>query len=416
MIVSDNLLIEKTPEVTVPVVIERGSSLVGMTRTQMVSALREIGVPERDTRMRVAQLWHWIYHRGVDEFDAMLNVSKGMRASLKQSYTLARPEVISEQISIDGTRKWLIRMPSTGPHDKGAEIETVYIPESDRGTLCISSQVGCTLNCTFCHTGTQKLVRNLTSSEIIAQVMVARDRLGDWPGAERSTEGLVPDGLRAVSNVVLMGMGEPLYNFENVRDAMEVVTDGDGLSLSRRRITLSTSGVVPMIERAGHEIGSMLAISLHAVRDDLRNELVPLNRKYPIRELLEACRTYPGVSNARRITFEYVMLDGVNDSHADARELVRLLKGIPAKINLIPFNPWPGTRYTCSDWERIEEFSDIVFRAGYASPVRTPRGRDILAACGQLKSETEKLRARARMMLESGIGAEGVYARNHDGD
>jgi 23S rRNA (adenine2503-C2)-methyltransferase len=416
MIVSDNLLIEKTPEVTVPVVIERGSSLVGMTRTQMVSALREIGVPERETRMRVAQLWHWIYHRGVDEFDAMLNVSKGMRASLKQSYTLARPEVISEQISIDGTRKWLIRMPSTGPHDKGAEIETVYIPESDRGTLCISSQVGCTLNCTFCHTGTQKLVRNLTSSEIIAQVMVARDRLGDWPGAERSTEGLVPDGLRAVSNVVLMGMGEPLYNFENVRDAMEVVTDGDGLSLSRRRITLSTSGVVPMIERAGHEIGSMLAISLHAVRDDLRNELVPLNRKYPIRELLEACRTYPGVSNARRITFEYVMLDGVNDSHADARELVRLLKGIPAKINLIPFNPWPGTRYTCSDWERIEEFSDIVFRAGYASPVRTPRGRDILAACGQLKSETEKLRARARMMLESGIGAEGVYARNHDGD
>jgi 23S rRNA (adenine2503-C2)-methyltransferase len=416
MIASDNLLIEKTPEVTVPVVIERGSSLVGMTRTQMVSALREIGVPERETRMRVAQLWHWIYHRGVDEFDAMLNVSKGMRASLKQSYTLARPEVISEQISIDGTRKWLIRMPPTGPHDKGAEIETVYIPESDRGTLCISSQVGCTLNCTFCHTGTQKLVRNLTSSEIIAQVMVARDRLGDWPGAERSTEGLVPDGLRAVSNVVLMGMGEPLYNFENVRDAMEVVTDGDGLSLSRRRITLSTSGVVPMIERAGHEIGSMLAISLHAVRDDLRNELVPLNRKYPIRELLETCRNYPGVSNARRITFEYVMLDGVNDGHADARELVRLLKGIPAKINLIPFNPWPGTRYTCSDWERIEEFSDIVFRAGYASPVRTPRGRDILAACGQLKSETEKLRARARMMLESGIGAEGVYARNHDGD
>jgi len=416
MIASDSLLIEKTPEVTVPVLIERGSSLVGMTRTQMVSALREIGVPERETRMRVAQLWHWIYHRGVDEFDAMLNVSKGMRASLKQSYTLARPEVISEQISIDGTRKWLIRMPPTGPHDKGAEIETVYIPESDRGTLCISSQVGCTLNCTFCHTGTQKLVRNLTSSEIIAQVMVARDRLGDWPGAERSTEGLVPDGLRAVSNVVLMGMGEPLYNFENVRDAMEVVTDGDGLSLSRRRITLSTSGVVPMIERAGHEIGSMLAISLHAVRDDLRNELVPLNRKYPIRELLDACRNYPGVSNARRITFEYVMLDGVNDSHADARELVRLLKGIPAKINLIPFNPWPGTRYTCSDWERIEEFSDIVFRAGYASPVRTPRGRDILAACGQLKSETEKLRARARMMLESGIGAEGVYARNHDGD
>jgi 23S rRNA (adenine2503-C2)-methyltransferase len=414
---SDSVLIEKTPEVTVPFAIERGSSLVGMTRTQMAAALRELGVPDKETRMRVAQLWHWIYHRGVEDFDAMLNVSKAMRASLKQSYTLVRPEVISEQISMDGTRKWLIRMPSTGPHDKGSEIETVYIPESDRGTLCISSQVGCTLNCTFCHTGTQRLVRNLTSSEIIAQLVVARDRLGDWPGMERSKEGLVPEeGVRAVSNIVLMGMGEPLYNFENVRDAMEVVTDGDGLSLSRRRITLSTSGVVPMIEKAGHEIGSQLAISLHAVRDDLRNELVPLNRKYPIRDLLDACRNYPGVSNARRITFEYVMLDGVNDSHADARELVRLLKGIPAKINLIPFNPWPGTRYRCSDWERIEEFSDIVFRAGYASPVRTPRGRDILAACGQLKSETEKLRARARMMLESGIGAEGVFARNHDGD
>jgi 23S rRNA (adenine2503-C2)-methyltransferase len=253
-------------------------------------------------------------------------------------------------------------------------------------------------------------VRNLTAAEIAAQIVVARDRLGDWPGAQRPTDGLVPDADRAVSNIVLMGMGEPLYNFENVRDAMEVVTDGEGLSLSRRRITLSTSGVVPNIVRAGEEINSMLAISLHAVRDDLRNTLVPLNKKYPIKELLEACRNYPGLSNARRITFEYVMLKGVNDSDADARELVRLLKGIPAKINLIPFNPWPGTKYECSDWDRIEAFSEIVFRAGYASPVRTPRGRDILAACGQLKSETEKLRARARLMLENGIGAEGVYA------
>ena len=314
---------------------------------------------------------------------------------------------------MDGTRKWLIRLPPRGPHDKGAEIETVYIPESDRGTLCVSSQVGCTLNCSFCHTGTQRLVRNLTTAEIVAQLLVARDRLGDWPGAERPTDGFVPDAWRAVSNIVLMGMGEPLYNFEAVRDAMGVVVDGDGLSLSRRRITLSTSGVVPMIARAGDEIGSMLAISLHAVRDDLRNELVPLNRKYPIKDLLAACRAYPGLSNARRITFEYVMLDGVNDSHADARELVRLLKGMPAKINLIPFNPWPGSQYQCSSWEKIEEFSDIVFRAGYASPVRTPRGRDILAACGQLKSETEKLRARARLMLESGIGAEGMYATAH---
>jgi len=290
----------------------------------------------------------------------------------------------------------------------------VYIPESDRGTLCISSQVGCTLTCSFCHTGTQRLVRNLSAAEIMAQVMIARDRIGDWPGATRPTDGLVPDTERAVSNIVLMGMGEPLYNFDNVRDAMAIVTDDAGISLSRRRVTLSTSGVVPMIERAGEEIGSMLAISLHAVRDDLRNELVPLNRKYPIKDLLEACRNYPGASNARRITFEYVMLDGVNDSPADALELVRLLKGAPAKINLIPFNPWPGTKYKCSDWERIEEFSDIIFRAGYASPVRTPRGRDILAACGQLKSETEKLRARARLMLESGIGAEGVYAMGVD--
>jgi len=404
--------IEKTPDIVVSAPLANGGklSLSGLGRAEISERLAEIGVPPRELRMRTGQLWHWIYHRGATSFDVMLNVSKDMRAVLAEHFTLARPEIVSEQISVDGTRKWLIRMPPTGPQDKGAEIETVYIPESDRGTLCISSQVGCTLTCTFCHTGTQRLVRNLTSAEIVAQVMIARDRLGDWPGASRPTDGLVPDAERAVSNVVLMGMGEPLYNFEHVRDAMAVVTDGEGLSLSRRRITLSTSGVVPMIQRAGDEIASMLAISLHAVRDELRNELVPLNKKYPIAELLEACRNYPGVSNARRITFEYVMLDGVNDSLKDARELVRLLNGIPAKINLIPFNPWPGTKYKCSDWGRIEEFSDVVFRAGYASPVRTPRGRDILAACGQLKSETEKLRARARLMLEEGIGAEGVYA------
>jgi len=404
--------IEKTAEILspLPVFADGKPSLAGLNRTEISQKLSEIGVVPRELRMRTGQLWHWIYHRGVTSFDGMLNVSKDMRAVLSEHFTLARPEIVSEQISVDGTRKWLIRMPPASAHDKGAEIETVYIPESDRGTLCISSQVGCTLTCSFCHTGTQRLVRNLTSAEIVAQVIIARDRLGDWPGAARPTDGLVPDAERAVSNVVLMGMGEPLYNFEHVRDAMAVVTDGEGLSLSRRRITLSTSGVVPMIQRAGDEIASMLAISLHAVRDELRNELVPLNKKYPIAELLEACRNYPGVSNARRITFEYVMLDGVNDSLKDARELVRLLKGIPAKINLIPFNPWPGTTYKCSDWGRIEEFSDIVFRAGYASPVRTPRGRDILAACGQLKSETEKLRARARLMLEEGIGAEGVYA------
>jgi 23S rRNA (adenine2503-C2)-methyltransferase len=408
--------IEKAPLIASPGRAEGKPSLVGMTRAKLAEALTAADVPAREVKMRVAQIHHWIYHYGAADFGRMLNVSKHLRAKLDDHFTLARPEVVSEQVSKDGTRKWLMRMPSTGPLDKGAEIETVYIPESDRGTLCISSQVGCTLTCTFCHTGTQRLVRNLTAQEIVAQLMVARDRLGDWPGAARPTDGLIPDAERAVSNIVLMGMGEPLYNFENVRDAMEVASDGEGLSISKRRITLSTSGVVPNIPKAGEEIGSMLAISLHAVRDDLRNELVPLNKKYPIRDLLDACRAYPGLSNARRITFEYVMLDGVNDSDADARELVRLLRGIPAKINLIPFNPWPGTKYACSDWERIERFSEIVFRAGYASPVRTPRGRDILAACGQLKSETEKLRARARLMAESGIGAEGVYAAVSDDD
>ncbi|MDB5569096.1 MAG: rRNA ((2503)-C(2))-methyltransferase [Hyphomicrobiales bacterium] len=384
-----------------------GTSLVGLTRAQLGDALRALDLPERVIKMRVGQLWHWIYFQGVADFDRMTNVSKDLRAALSARYTLARPEVVTEQVSSDGTRKWLIRMPPVAQDrlagkNMGAEIECVYIPESDRGTLCISSQVGCTLTCTFCHTGTQKLVRNLTSQEIVQQLVVARDQLGDYPGLTAPTNGLIPsgEGVRAVSNVVFMGMGEPLYNFENVRDAIGVLSDGEGLSLSKRRITVSTSGVVPEIPALGDQAGTMLAISLHAVRDDLRNTLVPLNKKYPISELLQACRDYPGASNARRITFEYVMLKGVNDSPAEARELVRLLKGIPAKINLIPFNPWPGTIYECSDWETIERFSDIVFNAGYASPVRTPRGRDILAACGQLKSETEKLRARARLIEE----------------
>ena len=377
-------------------------SLVGLTRAQIGEALAAIGVPERERRMRTGQLWHWIYFHGVSSFDAMLNVSKALRATLAEHYSLTRPQVTSEQLSVDGTRKWLIRMPPVDARDKGAEIECVYIPESDRGTLCISSQVGCTLTCTFCHTGTQKLVRNLTAQEIVQQLVVARDMLGDFPGQTPPTDGLIPsgEGVRAVSNIVFMGMGEPLYNFDEVSDAISVLTDGEGLSLSKRRITVSTSGVVPQIGPLGEVAGTMLAISLHATNDELRNKLVPLNKKYPIRDLLDACRNYPGASNARRITFEYVMLKGVNDSPAEARELVRLLKGVPAKINLIPFNPWPGTQYECSDWETIERFSDIVFNAGYASPVRTPRGRDILAACGQLKSETEKLRARARLALE----------------
>ncbi len=386
-------------------------SLAGLTRTALSARLAEAGVPENQRRMRVGQLWHWLYVRGATSFDAMTNISKELRRALDAMFTLDRPEVVAEQVSRDGTRKWLIRLPSTGRHDKGAEVECVYIPETDRGTLCVSSQVGCTLTCSFCHTGTQKLVRNLTAQEIVAQVLIARDRLNDYPGRSVPDGIFVPtDGGRFVSNIVFMGMGEPLYNFDNVRDAISVLTDQEGLQVSKRRITVSTSGVVPWIGPLGAETNTMLAISLHAVNDALRDELVPLNRKYPIAQLLEACRTYPGVSNARRITFEYVMLKGVNDSLAEAKQLVRLLKGIPAKINLIPFNPWPGTKYECSDWADIERFSEYVFDAGYSSPVRTPRGRDILAACGQLKSETEKLRARARLMLESGIGAEGVYA------
>lgn len=378
-------------------------SLAGATRQELAAALGQIGVPERETRMRVAQLWHWIYHSGIASFGAMSNVAKGLRAALADRFTLARPEVVTEQVSCDGTRKWLLRFAPLDAQDKGAEAECVYIPEEDRGTLCVSSQVGCTLSCTFCHTGQQRLVRNLTAQEIIGQLLIARERLGDFPGMELPRNGLVPsEGSRAVSNIVFMGMGEPLYNLENVRKAVAVIADGDGLAISKRRITVSTAGVVPRIEELGRTTGAMLAISLHAVRDELRDKLVPLNKKYPIKDLLAACRAYPGASNARRITFEYVMLKGINDSPAEARELVRLLKGIPAKINLIPFNPWPGAPFECSDWATIERFSEIVFNAGYASPVRTPRGRDIMAACGQLKSETEKLRARARLVLDAG--------------
>ncbi len=359
-------------------------SLIGLTREAMREALIAAGTPERQASMRVGQIWGWLYQRGVCDFDLMTNLSRDFRRLLADTFRLDRPEIVTRQISSDGTRKYLLRL------DGGHEVETVYIPEEDRGTLCVSSQVGCTLTCTFCHTGTQKLVRNLTPAEIVGQILACRDDLGEWPGVSGR-----PPEQRLLSNVVLMGMGEPLYNFEGVRDAMRIAMDGDGLSLSRRRITLSTSGVVPQIPRAGAEIGTLLAISLHATTDDVRDVLVPINRKWPIAELLDACRAYPRLSNATRITFEYVMLDGVNDSDADAKRLVRLIAGIPAKINLIPFNPWPGSAYRRSSWERIEAFAGIVNRAGYASPVRTPRGQDILAACGQLKSATERGRRSA---------------------
>jgi len=376
-------------------------NLIGFSRGELAAFLGDLGVPERQRRMRVSQLWRWIYTQGVRDFDAMTNVSKALRRDLSEAATLERPEIVSEQISGDGTRKWLSRLAPTRPGLPGPEVETVYIPDADRATLCISSQVGCTLNCSFCHTGTQPLVRNLTAGEIVGQVMLARDRIGDWPGLDADNPTALPEAERKISNIVLMGMGEPLYNFDNVKTAMEIANDGDGLAISKRRITLSTSGVVPMIPRTGHEMGVMLAISLHAVRDDLRDELVPLNKKYPIAELLEACRNYPGLANNRRITFEYVMLRGVNDSLAEAKELVRLLARIPAKINLIPFNPWPGAPYECSDWEQIEKFAAVIQRAGYASPVRTPRGRDIMAACGQLKSESKKTRASELRALDA---------------
>lgn len=346
-------------------------SLIGLSIEDLTKIVTSLDEPA----FRARQLWHWIYHRGVTDFAEMTTLAKTLRAKLSDGFSLARPVPTIDLQSVDGTRKWLIRL------EDGNQVETVHIPEEDRGTLCVSSQVGCTLNCRFCHTGTQMLVRNLTAGEIVGQIMLARDALKEWPSPQ---EG------RMISNIVLMGMGEPLYNFDNVATAMKICTDHEGIAISRRRITLSTAGVVPMIERCGREIGVNLAISLHAVRDDIRDVIVPINRKYPLKELLAACRDYPGVSNARRITFEYVMLKGINDSLSDARELVRLLAGIPAKVNLIPFNAWPGAPYECPDDDVIGKFSDIVNMAGYASPVRTPRGRDILAACGQLKSDSER--------------------------
>ncbi|HZF32925.1 MAG TPA: 23S rRNA (adenine(2503)-C(2))-methyltransferase RlmN [Candidatus Angelobacter sp.] len=352
---------------------EARCNLIGLDRQALEAEMAAIGAPA----FRARQLWHWIYHRGATDFAAMTSLAKDFRARLAEQFVIERPAIATAQHSVDGTRKWLLRF------GDGQEVETVHIPEEDRGTLCVSSQVGCTLTCTFCHTGTQRLVRNLSAAEIVGQVMTARDQLGEWPSPQ--------DG-RLLSNIVLMGMGEPLYNYDNVAQAMKIVMDGEGISISKRRITLSTAGVAPMIERCGRELNVNLAISLHAVNDELRDQIVPINRKYPLATLLEACRNYPGLTNARRITFEYVMLKDVNDSPAEARELVRLLKGIPAKVNLIPFNPWPGAPFECSTAAAIKRFSDIVFDAGYSSPIRTPRGQDIMAACGQLKSASIKKR------------------------
>lgn len=379
---------------TIPRKVPEGPvNLVGMTRDAMRNALIAMGTPEKQAKMRVGQIWQWIYQWGVRDFDAMTNLSKAFRAELTEAFVIEIPEVVSKQVSTDGTRKWLVRIAG------GHEVEVVYIPEEGRGTLCISSQVGCTLTCSFCHTGTQKLVRNLTAGEIVGQVMMARDDLDEWPEHGKRTEDA-----RLLSNIVLMGMGEPLYNFENVRDAMKIAMDPEGIQLSRRRITLSTSGVVPEIARTAEEIGCQLAVSFHATTDEVRNKLVPINKRWNIAELLDALRTYPKVSNSERITFEYVMLDGVNDSDEDAHRLVELIKGIPAKINLIPFNEWPGAPYKRSSNNRIRAFSEIVYKAGYASPVRKPRGEDIMAACGQLKSATERARkSRREIAAETGL-------------
>jgi 23S rRNA (adenine2503-C2)-methyltransferase len=369
-------------------------NLIGLTRDALRDALIAAGTPEKQARMRAGQIWQWVYQKGVRDFGAMTNLAKGYRAELDANFELTVPEVVSKQVSLDGTRKYLMRIAG------GHEVEVVYIPEEDRGTLCISSQVGCTLTCSFCHTGTQKLVRNLTAGEIIGQVMVARDDLDEWP---RPGEGS-GERPRLISNIVLMGMGEPLYNFENVRDAMRIAMDGEGIAISRRRITLSTSGVVPEIARCAEEIGCMLAVSFHATTDAVRDRLVPINKRWNIEVLLDALRAYPKASNSERITFEYVMLKDVNDSDEDARRLVKLIAGIPAKINLIPFNEWPGAPYDRSDWARIERFADIIYKAGYASPIRTPRGEDIMAACGQLKSATERARkTRAEIAAETGL-------------
>jgi 23S rRNA (adenine2503-C2)-methyltransferase len=361
-------------------------NIIGLQKDALANALNEIGTPAKQIKMRTAQIWQWLYVKGAQTFDEMTNLSKDFRTLLLKSFSITRPEIVTRQISNDGTRKYLLRV--TGGH----EVETVFIPEKDRGTLCISSQIGCTLTCTFCHTGTQKLVRNLTPAEIVGQILIARDDLEEWNKSAGEK--------RNVSNIVLMGMGEPLYNTNNVRDAMLIAMDNEGIALSRRRITLSTSGVVPEIIRTGSEIGCMLAISFHATTDEIRDVLVPINRKYKIAELLNACRNYPKLSNSERITFEYVMLKGINDSDDDARRLVELISGIPAKINLIPFNPWPGSGYERSDWKRIEAFGDIVNKAGYASPIRRPRGEDIMAACGQLKSETQRARKSAKQMAD----------------
>jgi len=358
--------------------------LVGLSKDQIRALFEAAELEPKQSKLRAKQVWHWIYNRGVTDFDRMSDIAKAQRPWFAERFVISRPEIVEAQVSSDGTRKWLLKT-----HD-GHDFEMVFIPDADRGTLCVSSQVGCTLNCRFCHTGTMQLVRNLESAEIVGQVMLARDALGEWPSQ--------PEG-RMLTNIVMMGMGEPLYNFDNVRDALKIVMDGDGLGLSRRRITLSTSGVVPMMARAGEEIGVNLAVSLHAVTKEIRDEIVPINRKYGIEPLLEACAAYPGANNARRITFEYVMLKDKNDSDEHARELVRLIRKyrLPAKVNLIPFNPWPGAPYECSDWERIEKFGEVVNRAGYASPVRSPRGRDIMAACGQLKSASVKQRASERV-------------------
>lgn len=356
-------------------------NLVGLTRAGLKDALISAGTPQSQANMRVGQVWQWIYEKGVRDFDLMTNLAKPYRTLLKEQFVLEVPEVVTKQVSEDGTRKYLMRI------EGGHEVETVYIPEADRGTLCISSQVGCTLTCSFCHTGTQRLVRNLTASEIVGQILVARDDLGEWP-----IPGAPKNETRLLSNIVLMGMGEPLYNFDNVRDAMKIAMDPEGISLSRRRITLSTSGVVPEIAKTAQEIGCLLAVSFHATTDEVRDRLVPINKKWNIKALLEALRAYPKLSNSERITFEYVMLKDVNDSDADAKRLIKLIQGIPAKINLIPFNEWPGAPYQRSDWKRIKAFADIIYKAGYASPIRTPRGEDIMAACGQLKSASEKIR------------------------
>ena len=384
-----------TPDVlTIPrKALDGPQNLIGLSRDQMRDALIAVGTPEKQAKMRVGQIWQWIYHWGVRDFDLMTNLAKDYRTMLAGNFVIALPEVVTRQVSDDGTRKYLVRIAG------GHEVEVVYIPETDRGTLCISSQVGCTLTCSFCHTGTQKLVRNLTAAEVVGQVMIARDDLGEWP-----EKGAPKNETRLLSNIVLMGMGEPLYNFENVRDAMKIAMDPEGLSMSRRRITLSTSGVVPEIARTASEIGCMLAISFHATTDEVRDKLVPINKRWPLATLLEALRDYPKVSNSERITFEYVMLDGVNDSDEDAHQLVKLIEGIPAKINLIPFNEWPGAPYKRSSNNRIRKFADIIYKAGYASPIRTPRGEDIMAACGQLKSATERSRkSKAQIAQEAGL-------------